>query len=262
MSKRDVSTQSWQRRALDRLCESHADKPIGRLTSKRVRRLRDELSATPAAAKHRLKALRAMFKWAVEEEEADHNPTLGVQAIGYVTKGHHSWTLDEVKRFEARHPPGTKARLAMALLLYTTGRREDAVRFGPTNINDGRVQYRQAKNEHRKPVDMDIPLHADLKMIIAASPIGRSTFLVTDYGKPFSPNGFGGKFKDWCRQADLPHCSAHGLRKATAARLAELGATPHEIMSITGHQTLEEVEVYTHAAGKKALSNTAMARLK
>jgi len=86
--------------------------------------------------------------------------------------------------------------------------------------------------------------------------------LVTEYGKSFSSNGFGGKFKDWCRQANLPHCSAHGLRKATAARPAEFGSTPHEIMSITGHRTLEEVDEYTRAAQMEALSDTAMARLK
>ncbi len=27
--------------------------------------------------------------------------------------------------------------------------------------------------------------------------------LITEYGKPFTANGFGNKFKDWCRQADL-----------------------------------------------------------
>jgi len=47
----------------------------------------------------------------------------------------------------------------------------------------------------------------------------------------FGRRGFGGKFRDWCNQAGLPHCSAHGLRKATAARLAERGASPHEIMA-------------------------------
>jgi integrase len=65
--------------------------------------------------------------------------------------------------------------------------------------------------------------------------------LITEYGKPFTANGFGNKFKDWCRQADLPHCSAHGVRKAISTALAEAGATPHEIMAVTGHQTLEEV---------------------
>jgi integrase len=92
-------------------------------------------------------------------------------------------------------------------------------------------------------------------------PIGL-TFLVTEYGKPFTANGFGNVFKDWCRQANLPHCSAHGLRKALATRLAEHGATPHEIMAISGHQSLEEVERYTRAARKSRLADSAMSKLK
>ena len=91
---------------------------------------------------------------------------------------------------------------------------------------------------------------------------GHLTFLVTEFGKPHSPNGFGNKFKDWCREAGLPHCSAHGLRKAAAARLAERGATAHEIMAITGHQSLEEVERYTRAAQRRTLADSAMAKLK
>jgi integrase len=122
--------------------------------------------------------------------------------------------------------------------------------------------YRQAKNEDRSPVDMDIPVHADLAAIIAATPSQHLTFLVTAYGKPFSENGFGNKFKDWCRQADLPHCSAHGLRKATAARLAERGATVYEIMSITGIQSLEVLEVYTRQAQRAKLADSVMAKLR
>jgi integrase len=85
--------------------------------------------------------------------------------------------------------------------------------------------------------------------------------LITEYGKPFTANGFGNKFKEWCRQAGLPHCSAHGVRKATSTALAESGATPHEIMAITGHQTLEEVERYTKAASRKKTADSAMRKL-
>lgn len=109
---------------------------------------------------------------------------------------------------------------------------------------------------------MDIPLHSDLADAIAAAPSQHLTFLVTEYGKPYSANGFGNAFKDWCRQADLPHCSAHGLRKALATRLAEQGATAHEIMAVTGHQSLEEVERYTRAARKSQLADSAMSKLK
>lgn len=124
------------------------------------------------------------------------------------------------------------------------------------------ISYRQAKNEHRNPIDLDIPLHPDLADVIASMASEHMTFLVTDYGRPFTPNGFGNAFKEWCRQANLPHCTAHGLRKAAAARLAERGATAHEIMSITGHRTLEEVERYARSARLAKLADAAMAKFR
>lgn len=247
---------------MDVISEKHGDKPVAMMQPKHVRSLRDEKAECPGAARNRLKALRALFRWAIEAGEAPHDPTIGVQLIAYVSKGHHSWTLEEVEAYEQRHPLATKARLAMAILLYTSWRREDAVRLGPQHVQGGRIRYRQAKNEHRNPIDMDIPLHPDLAKAIEASRTAHLTFLVTEYGKPFSPNGFGNAFKDWCRQANLPHCSAHGLRKALATRLAERGATTHEIMAITGHQSLEEVERYTREARRSELADSAMSKLK
>ena len=248
---------------LKRFATRTVKNPSRSCSLRHVRRLRDEKADKPGAARNRLKALRALFAWAVEEDLAPRDPTAGVKPIPLRNQSHHSWTLAEVEAFEQRHTVGTKARLAFGLLLYTSWRREDAVRLGPQHIRtvplpDGTLQkriiYRQAKNEDRKPIDMDIPLHPALAKLIDITLSGHMTFLVTDYGKPFSVNGFGNRFKDWCRQADLPHCTAHGLRSATAARLAELGATPHEIMAITGHQTLEEVERYTQAAQRRKLA--------
>jgi integrase len=258
----DPSTKAWLRRALDSVSVEHGDKPIARMEARHVRKLRDAKSGTPAIANKLLKALRGLFKWAIEEDLATRDPVLGVKSVRYVPKGFHSWTLDEVAQFEARHPIGTKPRLALALLLCTACRREDAVRLGRQHIRNGRLRYTQAKNEHRKPVEMDIPVHPDLAAIIEATPSNHLTFLVTEYGKPFSVAGFGNRFRQWCNQAELPHCSAHGLRKAAAARLAEAGATTREIMAITGHQTLEEVERYTRAAQQAVLANSAMEKLK
>nr|WP_244536829.1 tyrosine-type recombinase/integrase [Methylobacterium brachiatum] len=118
----------------------------------------------------------------------------------------------------------------------------------------------QAKNEHRKPISMNVPVFSDLAEAIAAAPRTHLTFLVTEYGKPFSTVGFGNRFREWRNQAGLPHCSAHGLRKATAARLAERGCTPHEIMAVTGPQTLEEVERYTREAQRAGLADSAWER--
>jgi len=258
----DLSTRNWQRRALDEIAQEHGAKPVAMMAPRHVRRIRDGKIETPAAANQRVKALRAMFNWANEAEETSVNPTIGVKKLKYATDGHHTWTAEDVEQFKKRHALGTQARLAFDLLRYTTGRREDAPRLGRQHLRDGRIRFRQAKNEHRNPIDVDIPLHPDLAASIAATGIGDLSFLITQYGKPFTANGFGNKFKDWCRQAGLPHCSSHGLRKATAAALAEAGATSHEIMAITGHQTLDEVERYTKAARRTKLADEAMAKLR
>ncbi|WP_338828346.1 tyrosine-type recombinase/integrase [Bradyrhizobium sp. 27S5] len=259
----DISTRKWQRRALDEIAQDHASKPVAMMQARHVRRMRDAKSATPAAANQLLKALRALFSWANEAEETTVNPTIGVKKLKYKSDGHHTWTNEEIQQFYERHPLGSQARLALDILRYTTGRREDAPRLGRQHLRDGRIRFRQAKNEHRNPIDIDIPMHQELSKSINAANVGaQMTFLLTQFGKPFTANGFGNKFKDWCRQADLPHCSAHGVRKATSTALAESGATPHEIMAVTGHQTLVEVERYTKAANRKTTADTAMAKLK
>jgi hypothetical protein len=150
----DVSTRTWRRRALEDVCAAKGNNPVAMMESRHVRRLRDELAEKPGAANQRLKALKALFSWAMEAEEIKHNPARDVRLIKYKTKEHHTWTLAEVETFEKRWPLGTKPRLAMALMLYTAGRREDATRLGPKHIVEGRVVFTQAKNEDRKPIDV------------------------------------------------------------------------------------------------------------
>jgi integrase len=84
------------------------------------------------------------------------------------------------------------------------------------------------------------------------------TFLVTERGAPFTGPGFGNWFRDRCDEAELPQCSAHGLRKLTATRLAEAGCSEREIMAITGHKSVTEVSRYTKAAQQSRLAEQAM----
>jgi integrase len=57
-----------------------------------------------------------------------------------------------------------------------------------------------------------------------------------------------------------PRCVPHGLRKVAARRLAEPGCSASEIMAITGHKTLAEVERYTRAAEQERLARQAIKR--
>ena len=105
-------------------------------------------------------------------------------------------------------------------------------------------------------------MRTELNEIINATPSGNLTFLVTAFGKPFAASGFGNWFRRRCNEAGLAHCSAHGLRKAAAARLAELGAGESEIMAVTGHTTSKEVVRYTRGARQRVLAAKAMSRFR
>src|SRR5262249_2034376 len=120
----------------------------------------------------------------------------------------------------------------------------------------------QGKTEGGEGAHLEIPMHPKLREIIDSTPtLGVKTFLVTNFGKPFSPAGFGNWFRDRCDEAGCHDISAHGGRKATARRLAEIGCSAHMIAAITGHASLREVQRYAAAADRKRLAREAMKKL-
>jgi hypothetical protein len=150
------------------------------------------------------------------------------------TGGIPTWTEDEIARYEQRHPPGTKARLALELLLQTGHARSDVVRMGRQHIKDGVLSMRRQKTD----VAFDIPVLPGLAREIELHPKDQLTFLTTEWGKPFTPAGFGNWFRDPCNEAGLPQCSARGLRKASAVRHALRGATAPELMAWHGWNSI------------------------
>ncbi len=202
--------------------------------------------------------MRRLFAWAKEQELVTSNPALDVRYVSGTTTGHHTWSIDEVEQFEAHHPIGTKARLALSLLLYTGVRRSDVVLLGRQHVRDGWLKFTQQKGRNRRPITVEIPVLDVLKDVLDRSPTGDLTFLVTEYGRPFAVAGFGNKFRQWCDEAELSQCSAHGLRKAGATIAAENGATSHQLMSIFGWLTLQQAERYTRGAERKRLAGEAM----
>jgi len=256
--------------------ETFGDGPLEVITPKAIKVLRDRKADFPEAANSRVKAFRQVYSWALEAEVDDSiktNPARDVRYFQSTGEGFHSWTMEELEQFEARHPVGTRARLALALLLYTGQRRSDIVRFGRQHLRPGEIEFTgrkircnwlhftQWKNRNRKPVRLEIPVIPELQRIIDASPTGDLTFLVTELGQPFTANGFGNKMRQWCDEAGLPQCSAHGLRKVAAVRLAELGCTTLEIASILGHMTLKQIELYTRSVRQRRLAENVLRRV-
>lgn len=249
------STQSMRRRILDKVRDTGGDLPARDVTSADIRAGRDLRRDTPAAANNRMKAISAVYEWGKEAGLVEHNPVRGVKRLKETGPGHHTWTVEECLAFEKRHPIGTMARLVYALALYTASRVSDLHRLGPQHLTgDGFIRIRQEKTN----AVVVLPVVPPLLDAIEAIPASALTFAVTSYGKPFSVKGLSNKMAEWCDQAGLPQCRAHGLRKATAARLAEHGMSAHQIAAVTGHKTLSEVQRYTAEADQKRLAKAAL----
>jgi integrase len=252
----DVVTQRKYRGVVEHLVAEHGDKRIADLRREHIEKMLAKKAETPAAANNWLHIMRQMMQVAVAERLRNDDPTIGVRRLRYVSRGHLDWGEDSIAAFEAHFPIGTMPRLAMALMVFTGCRISDAVRLGRQHVKGGLLTYTQHKNRNRKPVTLTIPVHPELAKIIAATPANvHMTFVASSLGKPFkSSASLGNWMRERCREAGLPECSSHGLRKATARRLAEAGMTPHQIMSITGHSTLKEVQRYTAAADQQRLA--------
>ncbi|TPL91008.1 site-specific integrase [Mesorhizobium sp. B2-3-12] len=261
--RRLILESCWAEPTKPRGTKLFEDMPLPAFTAKSVRVLRDRKADLKEAANGRVKALRQVFKWAClpEIDLVTVNPARDIAYFKTGSEGFHSWTIEEVEQFEKRHPVGTKARLALDLLLYTLQRRSDVVLFGKQHVRKGVLHFTQYKGRNKKPITLEIPIHPRLQFTIDNSPCGDLTFLVTEFGRGFTGNGFGNWFRKRCDEANLPQCSAHGLRKAASGRMADRGATEHQIMSMTGHQTSKEVTRYTKAARQKVIAKSAVGLL-
>lgn len=252
------ATQRQRKSIYNRMLETGGDMTLSSISKKSVMEAFDRRRATPAAAVCFVKALRSMFKWAVEAELVGTDPTIGVRAVDPKTDGHHTWTVEEVRRYCAKHPVGTMARLALDVLLYTGMRVSDAILFGRQHIRGDIFEYRSVKTS----VEVIAPVLEPLRESIEATSAGRMTFLVTEFGTPFtSSNSFGNWFRKRCREAGVPG-RAHGLRKAGATIAAENGATDRELMALFGWETEEHVGVYTRKADRAKLAHEAATKLK
>jgi integrase len=245
---------------IDRFRLAHGDKRVSQMQRKHVEAIMAAKSDTPAAANELLRILRRLMDHAVVLEMRPDNPTAGVKRFTVAPGGLHSWSEDEISRFYEVHKLGSTAHLAATLMLCTGAARVDAVALGWANLKGGRIIYRRTKTRRHSDLVVDLPIHPDLLAALEILPRDAFTFLETQLGTSRSASGLGRRMRRWCDAAGLPECTSHGLRKACARRLAEAGATAHQIAAVTGHATLKEVERYTRDAARSGLADAAFAK--
>ena len=266
-----LTTQSKVRAILDKFRQSYGKAYVADTTFEEIdtilakRRVRVEGGKRPEggieAARKLRKELVRLFDYAIKIKMIDHNPVKQSQEIrvaaGERSKGYHTWSEEEIDQYRATHALGTNARLAMELMLWTGQRRIDAVHLGPDDIKTGRVALTQTKTGKGLRLGLAPQLQAALDAMEPRP--GAKCFLINEWGKPFTNAGFGNKMRQWCDEAGLPQCTAHGLRKAMATRMANMGLSNAALKSVGGWENDREVSAYIRAANQERLAEETIA---
>lgn len=156
----DQLTQADKRGVLDRFCQTAGDLPYAALRKEDVESSQDKRRATPGAADKLVKYLRSLFVWAIEKKLATFNPAVGVAKINE-TEGWHAWTPAEVDIYRGHYKIGTKARLALELMLNVGARISDASRIGRQHETNGWLVFCcLEKSEPKVSKDDRVPNHA------------------------------------------------------------------------------------------------------
>ena len=272
-------TKAQKNNRFDQYLPRFGHLPIDMLDRVGVRKIRDEKEHAPAAANQRLKDLKALFNWAKAEEIVDSNPVVDVEKLALKkkadgTKGHRTWTREEVARFLDHYPIGTKQHLAMSVFLYTGTRVSDACRLGPANLEDGTITFVEVKNAEKvdkqgetNPKVTRIPMLEPLRLSLEAynesQKVIGMTWISHSAGRSYNPKTISNWFVDQVKAAGLGSgLTPHGIRKRAATFIADAGATSKQLMAVFGWKKMEQAEIYTAAAEAKLLAKEGLEKLK
>lgn len=228
------------------------DIAAARITTEKIIDGRD--SRSPSMGRHFVNTMRGLFSWAAAAKLVPADPTKGVEVKKPPTDGFAIWTDEEIDRFQAFYPLGTRERLAFDVLFYTGLRKSDAVVVGRQHLKGGILTIKTQKTGET----VSIRVMPELARSIAAGPTSLDmAFIAHGGGRKMTPGSFGVWFRRVCTAAGCPG-SAHGLRKALATRLANRGATEKQLEALFGWRGGGMASLYTRKADRARLADAAM----
>ncbi len=160
----------------------------------------------------------------------------------------------DIKELEHYFPLATTSNvaLAMAIGFFTAQRLSDVLDLKWDQIDNGVIKLTQRKTGR----ELIIPIHPELQDILDKIEV-RGEYVVG--GRRIHDCSYRVLYR---RLVPKYKPSFHGIRKAACVALAEGGATPHEIMSMSGHTTVAMVQAYTDKVDQVKMAKNAVLKMK
>lgn len=253
--KLSKTSQSDYRKHLRPLRELYGGRMWASLKTSWVVKLRDKHQKTPRTADYYTTLLRILGKLAIQLDIRKDNPAENVELIYKPKRGYPPWNAYEMAWFEASDVK-PQIKLSYYLALYTGQREEDVIRMRWNDIKDGWIHVIQEKTGEKVPV----PIHDDLHpIILEAKKDRKGVFIVTkENGQPYSKEGWRTVWGRERAKTGLNHVKFHGLRKNASIALVEAGCDEQLARSITGHRTVQALQIYTAEVRQRIMARQAM----
>lgn len=223
--------------------------PAKKIERKDILALRDALSDTPGAASQTVRAVGALYAWAVDNEKVADTPVFKIKK--FKATPHEPWPEELLE--EALLDP--QVAMPVALLFYTGQRINDTARMKWSDIRgDHMLVYQQKKDKH-----ISVAINPALAEMLKTEERKAVTVLTNSNGTPWSHVGLRQKLQLWAKERGHK-VVPHGLRKNAVISLLEAGCTVPEVQGITD-QSREMVEYYAEKVNRLDLGRAAVVKL-
>lgn len=208
-----------------------------------------------AAANNLLRYLSSLLAWSIPRGWTGYNPCLGVKKLkaggAYVP-----WSWEAICLF--REVARAELWQAAGLALYSGQRQGDVLKMRWSDIREGQIAVEQGKTGKK----LWVPMHAELKRLMAEIPVKGTVILSHDRGAEWTADGFRTAWNRQMGDAKLAvlrkeRCVFHGLRKSAVVMLLEAGCTDAEVSAITG-QSRDMVVHYAKQVNQRRLAASAI----
>jgi integrase len=222
--------------------------PAAKIEKKDVIKLRDTLADTPGAASQAVRALGALYAWAIDNDKLKDNPAKGVKK--FKGKEHQPWPEALLDKALADPQIG----MATALFYFTGQRINEVVKMRWDDIAGGSMRVFVQKTRSW----LDVAILPELGEMLQRQPRSGLTILTNANGVPWTQGGLRQKLQAWAKVRGH-HVVPHGLRKNAVNSLFEAGCTAAEVSAITD-QSIGMLEHYAKGRNKLTLGRAAVVK--
>jgi integrase len=222
--------------------------PAASVEPRDVVAMRDTMAETPGAASQAVRAMGALYAWAVKPGQAYAKLNPAHEVTRFQSREHEPWPepLIEAGLIDEQVGP------AIALLYFTGQRINEVVKMRWDDIDGGFMRVFVQKTQR----SIDVAILPELATMLATIGDRGLTILTNANGQPWSTGGLRQKLQAWAKlrgEKVVPH----GLRKNAVNSLFEAGCSAAEVSGITD-QSIGMLEHYARGRNKRTLGRAAV----